>query len=76
MCCVISIFVQRPPDSFLPPYCEAKEHNPLGWNKMTLLEADAQMHYMTCTDCGTLLHLLSGWSPCECLENLRTQGNF
>lgn len=58
-------FCPEPPDSFLLPYCEAKEHNPLGGNKTTLLGADseAQMHYMTYTDCGTLLHLLSGWSP-------------
>lgn len=75
MCCVVSIFVKSPPDSFLLPYCEAKEHNPLGGNKTALLEADS-MHYMTYTDCGTLLHLLSGWSPYECLENPWIQGNF
>lgn len=70
-------FCPEPPDSFLLPYCEAKEHNRLRGYRTTLLEADskAQMRYMTYTDCGTLLHLLSGWSPCECLENPWTQGN-
>lgn len=35
-------FCPEPPDSFLLPYCEAKEHNRLRGNRTTLLEADSK----------------------------------